>query len=164
MNESYSEIHRRLEEFATARGRAIHGTLGYGWDGLVVQTDHHTAMKGFRYEQLFQRERDVYLRLQQHDVTNIHGFSVPALIDYDDRLMVVEMGIVFPPFVLDFAGARLDSPPEFPADVLEEWEADKQEQFEDDWPEVRSLMAAFERLGIYLGDVHPGNIRFISKP
>jgi hypothetical protein len=61
--------------------------------------------------------------------------------------------------VLDFAGARLDGPSEFPPEVMDEWEREKEEQFEDDWQLVKSVMAEFERFGVFLGDVHPGNIR-----
>ena len=45
------------------------------------------------------------------------------------ELLIVEMTVVARPLVLDFAGAYLDQVPEFPAGVLEDWEAAKQEQF-----------------------------------
>lgn len=115
---------------------------------------------GFKFNEQYTRERDVYLRLFENDVHSILRFFVPQLLSFDDSLMVIEMSIVAPPFVLDFAGARLDSPPDYPSDVLEEWEREKEEQFEDDWPIVRSVMAEFECYGIYLSDLHPGNIRF----
>jgi hypothetical protein len=51
---------------------------------------------------------------------------------------MVEMEIVQPPFVLDFAGAYLDRRPDFPEDVYAEWQAEKAEQFGDDWPLVQS--------------------------
>jgi hypothetical protein len=44
-------------------------------------------------------------------IVDVAGFAVPQLIHHDDRLWVVEMGIVSPPFVLDFAGAYLDLRP-----------------------------------------------------
>ena len=103
------------------------------------------------------------MRLKSLEVSEIHGFAVPRLLDYDDSLRAIEMEIVAPPYVLDFAGARLDSPPNFPVDVMEEWEREKEEQFEGNWPVVRSVMAEFESMGIYLGDIHGGNIRF-SQP
>lgn len=88
---------------------------------------------------------------------------MPDIIGCDESLMVIEMTIVTPPFVLDFAGARLDSPPDYPPEVLEEWESEKEEQFEDDWPVVRSVMAEFESYGIFLCDLHPGNIRLRAE-
>jgi len=96
-----------------------------------------------------------------HQVNDILGFAVPELICDDDTLWVIEMEIASPPFVLDFAGAYLDHRPDFPDDVLEEWEAEKLEQFgEERWEIVQSIMAAFRRFGIYLADVKPGNITF----
>ena len=70
------------------------------------------------------------------------------------------MTIVSPPFVLDFAGAYLDQRPDYPDDILAEWQADKAEQFGDRWPTVRLLISSFVPFGIYLADVKPGNIEF----
>jgi len=72
------------------------------------------------------------------------------------------MTIVKRPFVLDFAGAHLDARPEFSAEIWADWEAEKREQFEDRWPMVEKILAAFEEFGIYLLDVSPGNIGFVD--
>jgi hypothetical protein len=159
MNESYSETRTRLHTYALRRGRTVTSQLGWGWDGVVLQTTVETAIKGFRYRPQFERERDVYIRLLENQVEEVCGFVVPRLEDYDDELMVVEMEIVSPPYVIDFAGARIDSPPDFPPEVIDEWTAEKAEQFEEDWPRVWEVVLAFQRFGIFLGDVHPGNIR-----
>ena len=68
--------------------------------------------------------------------------------------------LVRQPFVLDFAGAHLDTRPEFAADVWADWEAEKREQFDKRWPMVQRMLEAFENIGIYLLDVSPGNIAF----
>jgi hypothetical protein len=133
--------------------------LGFGGEGVVYRTTANTAIKVFKSEQHYRRERDVYLRLKDHRVSEVLGFSIPRLVEFDDLMRAVEMEMVAPPFVLDFAGARLDTPSDFPQEVIEEWEREKQEQFEDDWPIVESVIVEFERFGVYLGDVHPGNIR-----
>jgi hypothetical protein len=70
------------------------------------------------------------------------------------------MTIVKRPFVLDFAGAYLDQRPQFGDEVWADWEADKREQFEGNWPTVQKVLAAFEEFGIYLLDVSPSNIGF----
>lgn len=134
--------------------------LGFGWDGIVFSTNCLSAIKGLRYEPLFLRERDVYRRLEQHAILSVLGFSVPRLVRSDDEFWVIEMTLVKPPFVLDFAGAYLDTPPDFPPEVMEEWYAEKLEQFDERWPEVRRVIAAFRKWGIYLSDVKPGNIEF----
>lgn len=101
----------------------------------------------------------MYFRLSEHNVDSVHGFRVPQLLDLDDELGVIEMTIVRPPFVLDFATAALDSPPDFPEEVLADWYAEKREQFGEDWPKAAAVVRALERLGIFMLDVHPGNIR-----
>ena len=76
-------------------------------------------------------------------VTSILGFNNPELVGSDDDLRV------------------LDARPEFPNEVWAEWEAEKQEQFEERWPTVQAVLGAFEELRIYLLDVSPGNIEFL---
>lgn len=154
------EIEGRLQQYAARTACAIERELGFGFDGIVFCTDRQSALKAFRYEPLYLRERDVYLRLQEHGIVEMSGFKVPRLLGFDDELLVVEMTIVSPPFALDFAGAYLDHKPEYPDDVLREWLTEKLEQFGDRWPEVRLVIAAFARLGIFLADVKPGNIEF----
>jgi hypothetical protein len=68
------------------------------------------------------------------------------------------MEIVAPPFVLDFAGAYLDSPPDYPDGVMAAWTAEKQEQYGEDWPWVQEIMRELAGIGVYLADVNPGNI------
>ncbi|HQU46415.1 MAG TPA: hypothetical protein PK867_26645 [Pirellulales bacterium] len=75
--------------------------------------------------------------------------------------MAIEIAVVQPPFVIDFAGAYLDEMPDFSPEVWAEWEAEKQEQFGDDWSRARAVVAAFRRLGIHLSDVSPSNIRCV---
>ena len=119
----------RAEAYAKRRNLTIEEQLGGGLDGVVLSTNAKTAIKALRYQTLYERERDVYLRLQQNEVEKIDIFHVPSLIDYHDELWIVEMQIVSPPFVVDFATAYLDSPPDYPEEVMEEWEREKQELF-----------------------------------
>ena len=82
------------------------------------------------------------------------------MIGFDNELWVIEMTVVTPPFVLDFAGVYLDSPPPyfFDAEIMSEWETQRRELFEDDWADVVMLLAEFRKHGIYLNDVKPGNV------
>jgi len=100
--------------------------------------------------------------LQAAGVTDVRGFNVPQLIRFDDKLLIVEMTIVVRPFLLDFAGAYLDAPPEFSEQIWHEWELQKREQFEDRWPIVQAALAALEELDIYMVDVSPTNIAFLE--
>ncbi len=118
------------------------------------------ALKVLRWSEAYEREKQVYARLRQAGAGSVLGFNVPQLLASDDELRVLEMTIVRPPFILDFAGAYLDARPQFPEEVWRDWEAEKREQFEERWPTVQALLDAFEALGIYLLDVSPGNITF----
>ncbi len=71
--------------------------LGYGFDGIVYSTTCQSAVKGLRYSRLYERERDVYLRLFNSGIFEVGDCRIPRLIDYEDRLWVVEMEIVSPP-------------------------------------------------------------------
>jgi hypothetical protein len=85
---------------------------------------------------------------------------VPQLLGSADDLRVIEITIVQRPFVLDFAGARLDRRPEFTPEIWSDWEVEKREQFEGRWTTVEKILSAFEEYGVYLLDVSPNNIAF----
>ena len=156
----------RVEKYSLLKQRNLNPELRFGWgyDGIVLGTTIGSAIKGFGFEQLYQRERDVYLRLGEFNVEEILGFTIPRLLAYDDALLCIEMEIVAPPFVLDFAGAYLDRRTDYPDDVMEEWQVEKLEQFgEERWKIVQNIMAHFARMGIYLADVKPGNVTFAEE-
>ena len=141
--------------------------LGSGKDGIVLVARHNTkpadvAVKILRFEDTYRREKLTYQRLEATNITTVLGFNVPQLLRFDDELRVLEMTIVKRPFILDFAGAYLDVRPEFPAEVWVQWEAEKREQFEQNWPKVERVLSEFEGMGIYLLDVSPGNISFLD--
>ena len=151
---------RRAKQYAERYDRVLQQELGFGYDGIVFSTNFQSAIKALRYQPLYERERDIYVRLQENGVSRIAGFKVPKLMRADDELWVIEMEIVSPPFVLDFAGAYLDRAPDFPDEVMAEWRAEKREQFGTNWPIVQDVMREFRKLGIHLADVKPGNITF----
>lgn len=70
------------------------------------------------------------------------------------------MSVVVRPFLLDFGGAYLDQPPDYDDDILDQWELDKQEQFEENWPKASRILSRLRSYGIYVADVNPGNIGF----
>ena len=156
----------KAREFAERRNLTIgKSNFGFGVHGTVIEVCRQSgldrsAIKVVERSDACIRERDVYLRLYEHSVEDVCGHAVPQLLDYDDDLLVIQMTIVTPPFVLDFGGAWLDAPPDYPPEVLAEWEAEKREQFEDRWSDVVTILHAFRRFGIYISDVNPGNIQF----
>jgi len=147
--------------YAQRRSIRLGNQLGFGRDGTVLASSSATAIKVFVRRDPYQRELECYRRIESAQVVDILGFNVPRLIAFDDELMVIEMGIVQRPFLLDFAGAHLDIAPDFPPEVLEDWRKEKLEQFGDRWPDVEAAIAWLgSRLGIHLLDIHPGNIAF----
>ncbi len=139
--------------------------LGFGIHGIIhVARDNvksgKTALKAHRSVEPYQRERAAYERLREARVTQILGFHVPQFIRADDELRVIEMTIVTRPFVLDFAGAWLDAPPEFPDETWAEWETEKVEQFGPSWPKVQAVLAELETMDIHMIDVSPSNVAF----
>lgn len=154
------EVLQRIDQYVQRHNCTLQSELGFGYDGIVFSTASKSAIKAFRYPALFERERAVYARLREHGVKDVLEFKLPRVMRTDEELFIIEMTIVSPPFVLDFAGAYLDTPPDFPDEVMEEWRAEKAEQFGDRWPEVQRVVASFRKWKIYLADVKPGNIEF----
>lgn len=102
----------------------------------------------------------MYRVLANEGVDSILGFDVPRMLNADDELLIIEMTIASPPFILDFAGAYLYLPPEYPEEVMAQWEEEKSEQFGENWATVQAILRRLEGLDIYLADVTPNNIRF----
>jgi hypothetical protein len=162
-----NELIHRASEYAQHHGLVLGKQLGFGVHGIVFVAKSQpqsgvpasqSAIKVHRQEPDYRRERDVYLRLQTNGITAIHGCHVPELVRYDDGLLIIEMTIVAQPFVLDFAGAFLDSTPDFSDEVMAEWRAEKVEQFGSRWHEVEAIMHFLRGLGIHFIDVTPNNI------
>ncbi len=156
----HSDSWNRLSEYVSQKENLLVGQLGWGNEGLVYSTKLKTAIKAYLHDSLYENERNVYVRLLELNVRSVGRFKVPQLIDHSDTLKIVEMSIVSPPFILDFAGAYLDKKPPFDLEQWEEWEREKAEQFEERWDEIRSALSIFRRHGIYVNDVKPGNVEF----
>lgn len=163
-----SELVLRIEEYASARGLVVGSRLGFGLHGMVFDAENQdkswlTAIEAHFQEAPYLRERDVYLRLQDHGVIEICGCNVPRLIGFDDGLWIIEMTVVARPFVLDFGAAYLDRRPhEFSEDVLAQWQMDKQDEFGVHWVKAQVVLWQLETRGIFMEDVRPSNIWFLE--
>ena len=158
MKPSSANVRERAELYAQKRKLTIRNQLGGGYDGLVLGTLQRTAIKVLNAENLFWRELSVYQRLKKHNVSIVAGFDVPRLVSHDDTLWIVEMTIVSPPFVLDFATAGLDEPLKMSQEEQDAWEDNLREKFEGDFKKVRLVYFALQRYGIHLYDLHPRNV------
>ena len=106
--------------------------LGSGIHGIVYVVESkidpgRRAVKLHRDSDAYLREKMAYERLSEKRVDTILGFQVPVPLRFDDEFMAIEMTIVMPPFVLDFASASLDAPIEFSEEILDDWETTKLE-------------------------------------
>lgn len=156
------DIEERLSGFARANNLQVIRQMGFGIHGRVFQVaaPRSTAVvKVFESDDGYQRERDVYLRLREAEVTEIEGCNVPGLLEFSNELRLLQISLVIRPFCLDFAAAYLDALPSYFPPMGEEWEAEKREQFgEEDWPKVLRVLDELESYGIYQTDVTPTNI------
>jgi len=148
----------RAELYANAKNLTIDKRFGWGFDGTVFGTDTGTAIKVLNHQALYRNELDVYLHPQKKEISSLSGFQIPKLVDHDPDYWIIEMTVVSPPYVVDFAGARLKRPEPFDEEIIAEWTKSKREEFGDDWPSVKRLMFAFETRGVFLMDVHPKNV------
>lgn len=127
----------RLSHFVRAQAYVDHNKtalvredpFGYGMDGTVWQTLRHSVVKVFEHAKNYLDELECYRRLADAGVENLSGFAVPGLIDFHDRLKVIELKIVRPPFLLDFGKVYLDAPPPYWNDleIMGHWHAEGRE-------------------------------------
>ena len=161
MGSVLQEMLDRVDRYIAKHQLIISDTLGNGNDGNVWLTTKQTAIKGFLRVETYERERDCYRRLFDTNTKRAAGFVVPELFNYDNTLLVIEMGVVMPPCVLDFGKAYVDRPPDFSPEVLAETEAAERELFEpDQWKQVQRVRGALKLIGIHYFDARPTNIMF----
>ena len=147
--------------YLVVRDKARLRVLGEGKDGEVYETTDGTAVKLHHSAEVYRRERDAYLRLGDLEIDEVAGLQLPTLIDHDDDLLILEMTKVNPPFLLDFASAYLDDPPDWPEDVMEAWHEELRERFDDRYGDVLAVLAELEgAAGVHLFDVHADNLKF----
>ena len=148
-------------EYASRHGVEVREILGFGIHGIVYVVESKTdpgrrALKLHRDPDAYMREKAVYERLREKRVDTILGFDIPVPLRFDDEFMAIEMTIVMPPFVVDFASASLDVSIEFSEEIWADWERTKQEQFGLQWETVQAILIELS----HMLDPSPSNIRF----
>jgi hypothetical protein len=140
---------------------AVTGTLGSGKDGYVWRTSRETALKVHGYFESYRAERNAYIRFRDLEIEEVAGFAVPLLREFDDELFAIEMGIVAPPYIVDFASAFLDTPPDFIEDEGHTLHDMIRQRFDERAEEVIGLYEdLIASAGVYLSDFHRHNIKF----
>lgn len=155
-----TDVEQRRTAYCESRGIQTQDLIGYGLDGFVWKTNRASVAKVCRHANLFERELAVYQRLTQLGLHQLQGFRIPSLLDQDAERWVLELSLVSPPFILDFAAASLGKQPAEMESA--EWLDEKRRMFGADWADVRSAFGGLDGLrldGIHFPDVHLGNIR-----
>lgn len=168
MEHNYPQELRQLREYANRKRIDLSDRLGSGVDGLVYSTTQGSAVKGHRSKQTFQKELRAFEVLSKYPDQDFAGFNVPRMLDFHPELMVIEMQLVIPPFVVDFTGATIGKQSttfsDMSAEDYEEWERGKIEDYgQSDWQVVKTVIGRFRRIGIFLNDIHKGNIRISNE-
>lgn len=132
----------------------------------MLPLSESTAIKIFTHLPKFEQELAVYERLHEWDVTKVLGFNVPSLVASSRKLLIIEMTIVKPPFLLDFEISKLDEDQSFDSSMgTEEWWDRLRPLFGRRLPMVRDVFYYLSnRYGIYYYDLAPRNMDFTNHP
>jgi hypothetical protein len=137
--------------------------LGSGKDGDVLRTSRQSAIKIFKTVELYRSELRTYQLLDDLAIRVIERFNVPRLMGFDQRALLIEMTIVSPPYMLDFASCVDEVELEFLGFSEEVWaerELHWSETFGQDWPNIQAARTTFSRLtGLIYLDPSLNNIR-----
>jgi hypothetical protein len=129
-----------------------------GDDGSLWYTDRPSVVKAFQRQDNYAHELECYLRLRDAGITEkVRDFNVPRYVASSDELRIIEMGVVFPPYILDFGKAYL-SDPKWPQHVIAEWNAKLEKDWGSEVKRVRLAIFALRRFGIWYYDAKPGNV------
>ena len=132
--------------------------LGWGISGFVyLSPDARTAVKVHYRQESFERELQVYRRLNKLKIIKIQGLTVPKLRNARRRIKLLQMDFVRPPYLLDFAGASF-TPPDFSEETMKNWEEGIAEMFGRNAHIAYAVYNSLARLGIYYMDFRPSNM------
>jgi hypothetical protein len=138
--------------------------LGWGISGHVfLSPDLGSVVKVHHFKEGFERELDVYRRLQRLRITRLHGLSVPKLIGHRAELNLIQMDFVSAPYLLDFAGV-LFRPPDFPEDTMQRWHEGIQEMFGPNAHVAYAVYNSLAKHGMYYVDFRPSNLNTAGLP
>lgn len=131
--------------------------LGFGDDGTVWETSRHTVIKAFARLRNYSHELECYQRLADAGIRKIREFDIPALRKHDNSRMIIEIGFVNPPYILDFGKAYLVDP-EWDDHRIAEWNERMEFWWGDEVKRVRLAMFSLRSYGIWYYDAKPGNV------
>jgi serine/threonine protein kinase len=138
--------------------------LGWGVSGHVyLSPDLRTAVKVHRERETFNQEVLVYEKLRSLRITQVNGITVPRLHSYRHDVKLIAMDFVNSPYLLDFAGAKLERP-DFPEDTMNLWRAEIDARFGPNAWIAYSVHYYLAQQGIYYLDLRPTNLKLDGLP
>ena len=138
--------------------------LGAGMGGVVYLSPLGTsAIKVYHRAESFNTELHAYEILRDVGITSIMGLTVPEVIAANADLWVLEMTVVKPPFLLDFAGVRFTEP-DFQDDALQGWYERIDDFFGPNAWFVYNVYNALAMHEVFYMDFKPGNIELKGLP
>jgi hypothetical protein len=153
------DLEERARFYAQRRGYSIEKPLGHGSDGAVWQSSRTTAIKVCEDQARYCRERDCYRLFEEQQITEVYGFAIPRLVQFDDGVQIIEMDIVHAPYIIDFGKGYLHRrPPEFSAETMADWLAEKEELYGKHSPTIQAVLRRLVALGVYHMAPKPANI------
>jgi hypothetical protein len=138
--------------------------LGWGVSGIVFASPLlKTAIKVHHRPESFQTELRAYEFLKRIRLTTLHGLTIPRLRGHDERRQLIEIDLVRPPYLLDFAGVRFEDP-QFSADTLADIHETIRLRFGNRASVAYAVYDSLRKLGMYYLDLRPGNLNFRGLP
>ena len=164
MSLAHPDAERVAREYLSSRDAEVVASCGCGKEGIVFKSSRGTAVKVHSSLITFKKEYLAYRRLAETNTEVVLGFSVPRPINANAGLKVIEMGIVEPPFLLDFGSSAVDIEPDYTPEVWQEWWGKLQEDFEDRFHEAEAVFFYLKRhLSIWHLDLSTNNLQFATK-
>ncbi|MBX2850826.1 MAG: hypothetical protein KTR15_03660 [Phycisphaeraceae bacterium] len=164
MSLAHPNAEQIAQQYLSSRDAEVVDRCGYGKEGVVFKSSRGTAVKVHSSPDTFRNEYLAYRRLAETKTEVVRGFSVPRPINANGELQIIEMGIVEPPFLLDFGTSLTDIKPDFTAEVWEDWWGRVQENFEEHFAEAEAVFYYLQRkLNIWHLDLRPSNLRFAGE-
>ena len=162
---SPAELAAIARQYAALRGIQVdlQNPLGAGTDGSVWPTNRKSAIKALELEKNYRQELRCYQRLFELKIFRLEGLALPRLLDYDDSLLVIEMTIVEPPYLLDFGKAYLDESSPYSNEELSRYLTELAAHFSQaDLPRIKKILRLLRNYGIEYLDAKAKNIRLRS--
>jgi hypothetical protein len=152
----------RVRRYLSGKRNIEQRRLGSGTDGDVfIVTGPQAAIKVHFDEHRFFRELVAYERLAELGIDQIGAFVIPKFHNADTKLLIIEMSVVRPPFLIDFGKATVDDDQGWPKEQMQMWWDRVNEVFDQDASIASSVFTQLrDKTGIYQWDLNPANLNF----